>query len=159
MPEPLRAVTAWRTTLPPGLHAPRRDAVCCRRMSPLTRYALFQLPGIAGAALLVAALWRWAGLPIWAALVIVAAWVAKDAALYPLLRRAHEPAPEGAAVLIGRRGVARRRLAPRGTVAFGVELWRAEIEPAGRPIDEGATVRVVSVRGLTLIVAEDDGVG
>lgn len=125
-------------------------------MSPLGRYTLFQLPGLAGAALLVAALWRWAGLPAWAALAIVAAWVAKDAALYPLLRGAHESPPQGAAAFIGRRGVARRRLAPRGTVAFGVELWRAEIEPAGRPIDAGAAVRVVGVRGLTLIVAEDD---
>jgi membrane protein implicated in regulation of membrane protease activity len=126
------------------------------RMSPRLRYALFQLPGIAGIALLALALWRWAGLPAWAAIAIVGAWVAKDVALFPLLRRAHEPPPEGAAVLIGRRGVARRRLAPRGTVAFGVELWRAEIEPAAEPIDAGALVRVVSVRGLTVIVAEDD---
>jgi membrane protein implicated in regulation of membrane protease activity len=128
-------------------------------MSPLLRYALFQLPGIAGVAVLVAALWRWTGLPAWAALAIVGAWVAKDVALFPLLRRAHEPPPEGAAALIGRRGVARRRLAPRGTVAFGVELWRAEIEPTARPIDAGAPVRVIAVRGLTVIVAADEAVG
>lgn len=126
-------------------------------MSPLVRYALFQLPGQAGAAVLVWALWRWAGLPGWAAFAIVAAWVAKDAALYPLSRAAHQPAPEGAAVLIGRRGVARRRLAPRGTVAFGVELWRSEIAPGAAPIESGTAVRVVAVRGLTLIVAVDDG--
>lgn len=129
-------------------------------MSPLARYALFQLPEIAAAAALVWALWRWAGLPGWAALAIVGVWVAKDVALYPFLRGAYEPVPAGAAALIGRRGVARRRLAPRGTVAFGVELWRAEIAAGAAPIDAEAAVRVVAVRGLTLIVAaEDDGLG
>jgi membrane-bound ClpP family serine protease len=49
--------------------------------------------------------------------------------------------------------VARRRLAPRGTVAFGVELWRAEIAASAAPIEAGAAVRVVAVRGLTLVVA------
>jgi membrane protein implicated in regulation of membrane protease activity len=126
-------------------------------MSTLARYALFQVPGLLCIALLVFILWEWAGLPAWAAWAVIIASVAKDAALYPLLRRAYEVPPNGAAVLIGRRGVARRQLAPRGTVAFGVELWRAEIGPAQAPIETGAAVRVVAVRGLTLIVAADDG--
>jgi membrane protein implicated in regulation of membrane protease activity len=126
-------------------------------MSPLRRYALFQLPGLACVALLVFILWEWAGLAAWAALAVIAAWVAKDAALYPLLRRAYELPPDGAAALIGRRGVARRRLDPRGTVAFGVELWRAEVHPTAGPIDVGVAVQVVAVRGLTLIVAAADG--
>ncbi len=125
-------------------------------MSPLLRYALFQLPGLAVAAALAYALWEWARVPGWVAIAGIVAWVAKDAALYPFLRRAHEPTREGAAALVGRRGVTRRRLDPRGTVAFGVELWRAETEPARGPIEAGATVRVVDARGLVLIVAEDD---
>lgn len=124
-------------------------------MSPLARYALFQIPGQAAAVLLAAALWEWAGLPGWAALALVAAWVVKDAALYPLLRCAYEAPPAGAAALIGRRGVARRRLAPRGTVSLGRELWRAEAEPAAAPIEPGTPVRVTGARGLTLIVAPD----
>lgn len=129
-------------------------------MPPLLRYALFQLPEIAAAAVLLWALWRWAGLPGWAAMALLAAWVAKDAALYPFLRGAYEPVPAGAAALIGRRGIARRRLAPRGTVAVGVELWRAEIAAGAAPVEAGAAVRVVAVRGLTLIVAvDDDGLG
>ena len=136
-----------------------RGELLSARMSTLLRYALFQIPGIAGVALLAYALWRWVGLPAEVAIAAVALWVAKDVALYPLLRRAHEVTPEGAAVLIGRRGIARRRLAPNGTVSFGVELWRAEIAPAAEPIDAGAAVRVVAVRGLTLIVAADDGSG
>lgn len=128
-------------------------------MSPLARYALFQLPGIAGAAILAYVLWRWAVVPGWAAAAIVGAWILKDAALYPLARAAHQPAPEGAAAMIGRRGVARRRLAPRGTVAFGVELWRAEVVAGATPIEADSAVRVVAVRGLTLIVAADDAHG
>lgn len=128
-------------------------------MSTLARYALFQLPGQVCVALLVFILWEWAALPAWAALSVVAAWVAKDAALYPLLRRAYETPPHGAAALIGRRGVVHRRLAPRGTVAFGIERWRAEIGPSDAPIEAGATVRVIAVRGLTLIVAADDESG
>src|SRR5690348_9819947 len=125
-------------------------------MSPTLRYTLFQLPGIAGAAALAWALWRWAGVPGWATWAIVGAWIAKDIALYPWLRRAYETTPAGAAALIGRRGVARRRVAPRGTVTFGVELWRAELAPAARAVEDGETVRVVGARGLTLIVTADE---
>ncbi|MFN8642107.1 MAG: NfeD family protein [Candidatus Binatia bacterium] len=125
-------------------------------MSPLARYALFQLPGQVSVALLAWVLWEWSALPGWAALSIVAVWVIKDAALYPLMRRAYETRPDGAAALVGRRGVARRRLAPHGTVAFGSELWRAELEPPAAPIEPGTPVRVVGARGLTLIVAPDE---
>ena len=128
-------------------------------VSTLVRYTLFQIPGVAGVAIVAFALWRWIGLPASVAIAAVALWVAKDIALYPLLRRAYEMTPAGAAVLIGRRGIARRRLAPSGTVSFGVELWRAEIEPSAEPIDPGSAVRVVAVRGLTLIVTADDAVG
>jgi membrane protein implicated in regulation of membrane protease activity len=125
-------------------------------MSPPVRYALFQLPGIVGVAALAFGLWEWAGLPGGTALVIVAAWIAKDIILYRLLRRAHEPTPAGAQALVGRRGVVRRRLDPRGTIAFGVELWRAEAQRAERPIEAGVEVRVVGARGLVLIVTDDD---
>lgn len=120
-------------------------------MRPLARYALFQLPGFTAAALLLFVLWEWAGLPGWAVAAALAAWVAKDAALYPLLRRAYEPGSHGAAALIGRRGVARRRLAPRGVVAIGAEVWRAEAAEA-EAIEAGAAVVVVGARGLTLFV-------
>jgi len=125
-------------------------------MSPPVRYALFQLPGIAGVAALAFGLWEWAGLPGQTALVIVAAWIAKDIILYRFLGRAHEPTPAGAAALVGRRGVVRRRLDPRGTIVFGVELWRAEAQRRERPIEVGAAVRVVGARGMVLIVADDD---
>lgn len=124
-------------------------------MPPLLRYAVFQVPGLIAVALLAYLLWRFAGLPSWLAAAAVLLWAAKDAAMYPLVHRAYEQPPHGAAALIGRRGVVRRRIAPRGTVGFGVELWNAE--SADRTsIESGAGVVVVATRGLTLVVEESD---
>ncbi len=125
-------------------------------MSPLARYLLFQLPGAGFVALLLFALWRWAGLPGWIAAAAFVAWVAKDLALYPLLRRAYEAVPEPAAALVGRRALVRRPLAPRGMVVIGRERWRAEPAVAGEAIAAGAAVRIVAVRGLTLLVVRDE---
>jgi membrane protein implicated in regulation of membrane protease activity len=154
-----RGVRHWRAAQSAVLTQRAPEAIVTR-MSPAVRYALFQLPGAVGAAVVAWALWRWAGLPGWAAGGLAALWVAKDVALYPWMRAAHQPVPGGAAALIGRRAVARGRLAARGTVAVGSELWRAELAPPAAPIEPGAALRVVAVRGLTLIVApleETDG--
>jgi len=130
-------------------------------MSPLLRYTLFQLPGLVVAAVLLIGVWRLAGVPGWLAALLFALWVIKDAAFYPLLRRAYEGEERGgAARMIGQRGTARQDLAPRGYVALGSELWRAEVAPGGGPIRAGGAVRVVDARRLTLIVAPvDDGDG
>jgi membrane protein implicated in regulation of membrane protease activity len=124
-------------------------------MAPFVRYALFQLPGTATVVAVLCALWWWGGLPGWMAAVGAAAWIGKDLAMYPLLRRSHERVPTGAAVLIGRRAVVRKRIAPAGIVACGAEVWRAELHPGEAPLQPGAAVRVVGARGLTLIVAAE----
>jgi membrane-bound serine protease (ClpP class) len=51
--------------------------------------------------------------------------------------------------LLGAVGEVRTRVAPRGTVFVGGELWQAR---SGQPIDVGSAVRVVGVDGLTLRV-------
>jgi membrane-bound serine protease (ClpP class) len=58
----------------------------------------------------------------------------------------------GAPGLIGQVGMARSRLAPEGQVTVQGEIWRAVAD--SEPIDEGASVRVVDVQGLTLKVAK-----
>jgi membrane-bound serine protease (ClpP class) len=55
----------------------------------------------------------------------------------------------GVSGLIGQTGVARGALEPEGQVSVQGELWRAV---ADRPLADGAVVRVVDVRGLTLHV-------
>jgi membrane protein implicated in regulation of membrane protease activity len=119
--------------------------------STLLRYWLFQLPGfLAVAALLAALVWGWGLAPRLAALFL-ALWVLKDVVLYPFVRRAYEPRSGGGAdALVGAVAVARERLDPEGYVRVGHELWRARVR--GGAVEEGAPVRVLEVRGLTLVV-------
>jgi membrane-bound serine protease (ClpP class) len=58
--------------------------------------------------------------------------------------------PVGAPALVGETGVARGALSPEGQVLVHGELWRAVAR--GTPVEEGARVRVVGVKGLTLTV-------
>ena len=51
----------------------------------LTRYCLFQIPGVVIAAALAWAAAHWFSVPIWAGILAVAIWIAKDVALYPIL--------------------------------------------------------------------------
>ena len=123
-------------------------------MSPLLKYSLMQLPGIALAAGIVWAVWSWAGLPDWMAWGALGAWIAKDVAVYPLVRRSLVDGADrvGAGRLIGERGVAHEEIAPTGYVRVRGELWRAR---SSAPVAAGAAVRVRGVRRLTLLVEPD----
>ena len=122
------------------------------RRSPFWRYTALQVPGW----VLALAVGWWIHTSFdtsaWVAPGLLAAWVAKDMALYPLLRNAYEvneaPPIER---LIGRRGVAVERLAPSGYVRIGGELWRARASNAA-PIAPNLTVEVVGAEGLILAV-------
>src|SRR5262249_33076044 len=123
-------------------------------MTPLLRYTLLQIPGLALVALVALALWRFAGMPGWGVALAVGLWALKGGGVDPWGRSACAGA-EGSATarLVGQLGVARQMLAPRGYVALGSELWRAEVEPGAAAIAAGHAVRVVGARQLTLIVA------
>jgi membrane-bound ClpP family serine protease len=124
-------------------------------MSVLGRYWLYQVPGAALAALVVAGLWYVEVVSARVATGIWLAWLVKDVVVYPLVRAAYERAgTTGAERLVGRHGVARERLDPAGWVHVRGELWRAEA--ADRPIPPGSRVRVHAARGSTLIVAADE---
>jgi membrane protein implicated in regulation of membrane protease activity len=123
-------------------------------MSVLARYALFQIPAtvVVGAALWL--FWDRTGLPGWMGALVLAGWVAKDALLYPLLRRAYEPTDANAAkLLVGARGVARSRLAPDGQVLVQGELWRARAVTGEEPIEPDTDVVVRDADRFTLLVA------
>lgn len=62
----------------------------------------------------------------------------------------------GVSGLIGQVGVARGGLAPAGQVAVQGELWNAV---ADEPVEDGARVRVVDVKGLTLKVVKNGSGG
>jgi len=68
------------------------------------------------------------------------------------VRAQHTPIRTGEESMIGRKGVARTDLAPKGSVQVGGELWTAELEEGSAKIPAGARVEVVKVEGLRLIV-------
>ncbi len=75
-------------------------------------------------------------------------------AMFPFVRKAydHDPLKPAAYRMIGRRAVARERLSPSGYVQVHGELWRAELMPGTAAVEKGRPVRVVEIRGLTLLV-------
>lgn len=121
--------------------------------STLVRYTLYQIPEWVLAVVAAILLYRWGVLPGWAGALLVAGVMAKDAALYPLLRTAYENDTTTAIErLVGLRGVAVEPLAPHGYVRVRGELWRSEATAAGREIRRGHPVTVHAVKGTTLLV-------
>lgn len=121
-------------------------------MGPLAKYALVQIPGTVLAALVLA--WAhargWIS-PGWAVAAFVL-WVAKDAALYPLLRAAYEAKPRSE--LEGERGRSRGDLDPRGWVFVRGELWKARVA-SGERVASGTPVRILRAEGRELVVERD----
>ena len=117
----------------------------------LLKYVALQLPGLVlvGGGLALA-IWLF-GLSYPLAGAILGLWVLKDAVMYPIVRIAYEPGePDPSKFLVGARGTARERIDPEGWVKIGSELWRARLTRDAAPIEGGAPVRVVAIRGFTL---------
>ncbi len=72
------------------------------------------------------------------------------------LRAQKVPVKTGEASLIGRTGVARSGLAPRGNVQVGGELWSADLAEGEPPISAGERVAVVGLEGIRLKVKKDE---
>jgi membrane protein implicated in regulation of membrane protease activity len=123
-------------------------------------YLILQVPDILLAGLILFGLHRWAGLPSGWAVGAFVVWVAKDIAMYPLVRGVFGPARTGAEAFIGARGVVMDAIAPLGYVRLDGELWRAESVQPRQAIPAGAPVVVRAVQGLTFLVeAEAAGPG
>lgn len=121
-----------------------------RPRSPWRRYWLYQLPGIVIVAALAAVAAHWLSLPPWACVVATLLWVAKDAALYPVVKASYQAgSPTGPAALIGSLGTVRDALDPIGLIKIGPELWKAK---SSAPAAAGDVVRVVGCSGMTLLV-------
>jgi membrane protein implicated in regulation of membrane protease activity len=119
----------------------------------IVRYTLFQIPDLILLSLGLAAAVRWWNLPVLAAYALVALWVVKDVIMYPILRVAYESgSSSGVDGIQGTLGVATQPLAPSGYVRLGSELWKAELVGGSETVSVGSAIRVVEVRGLTLVV-------
>jgi membrane protein implicated in regulation of membrane protease activity len=125
-------------------------------MRIVLRYAVFQLPGMFVAGLVLWTLVRWEQLTAPVAGVLFALWVAKDVALFPITRAAFsdDGVHHGPDALLGSIGTTRDGLAPgkTGYVTVGPERWRALLADGATEVDAGERVRVVAVNDLTLRV-------
>lgn len=126
------------------------------KLRAFLRYLALQVPEI----VIVGALVFWARgyleWPMWAPIALLAAWIAKDLAMYPFVRRVFEedlPDRVGVGRLVGEVGVAAEELSPLGYVRVKGELWKAESADATLHIAAGSPVEVHEVRGLTLLVS------
>ncbi|MFB3820407.1 MAG: NfeD family protein [Candidatus Methylomirabilales bacterium] len=115
-------------------------------------YLLLQIPGyvLAGVLLWLFVERGWLSTG-WAALALLA-WVGKDLALYPAMRRVFQRSRLGGDALVGAAGVVEAPLNPRGLVRIGGELWRGESLRRGESLPAGTPVVVRELRGLTVYV-------
>lgn len=134
---------------PPGMPESKPQP-SARPRSPWQRYWLYQLPGIVVVAALAAVAAQWLSLPPWTCVAATLLWVAKDAALYPVVKASYQAGgPTGPASLIGSLGTVRDALDPIGMIKIGPELWKAK---SSAPAAAGDVVRVVGCTGMTLLV-------
>jgi len=129
-------------------------------LSAFKKYLLFQLPGIGIAIVVLAGVTQIWDLPVGAAVLLLALWIAKDLALYPFLKVAYEPSgssANGPDAVLGTTGIAQEDLDPEGYVKIGSELWHAYAENETAVIESGARVRVIRMRNLTVIVEATQG--
>jgi len=123
----------------------------------LVKYTLLQLPIIVLLTTVLLVIRQWVDIPLWLIVGIIALWVVKDIAMFPVVWRAYDQSRSGDATsIVGMRGVTSERLAPTGYVQIRGELWRAEVTNGGSSIEKGERIRVMEIEGLTLLVQAED---
>ena len=121
------------------------------------KYALLQLPALMLVVLLLIIVRHWVAISPWLFWGIIAAWMAKDAVLFPFVWRSYDPdLPAMSEAIIGEVGVTRERLDPTGYIRVRGVLWQAEVAGGGPAVEPGKTVRVQERQGLTLIVVPEE---
>lgn len=115
------------------------------------QYVLWQVPGWLIAGVVVAWLASEFGLAMWVAVTALMLIIARDLAMYLVLRPAFAKPPYGSAP-IGAAGETVEPLAPAGYVRVNGELWPARAVSAAADVPRGARVVVRDVHGITLLV-------
>jgi membrane-bound serine protease (ClpP class) len=71
------------------------------------------------------------------------------------VRAQKTPIRTGQESLVGKSGIARSDLMPRGSVQLAGELWSAELEEGSEPVERGERVVVVRTEGIRVLVRKD----
>jgi membrane protein implicated in regulation of membrane protease activity len=123
-------------------------------MSTFLRYVLLQVPATVVVAAVLAAAVSTGFLALPWAIALLLAWIVKDLALFPLVRKAYEAGDDRGRPPVGCRGVVTRRLDPEGRVRVRGEVWRARLAAIeGTPcLAEGSPVTVLDRDRQTLLV-------
>lgn len=127
----------------------------------LGKYWALQLPGTVLVIAILLAVEDDLAWPRWLVWTIVAAWVAKDAILYPFVWRSYDPREPARLPypMEGAKGIAIERIDPCGLVRSSGELWRAELSCGARPVEQGETVKINARHRFTLLVEPEQGSG
>ncbi len=120
----------------------------------LIRYTLFQIPDLILLGLALASAVQWWELSNAVAFTLFGLWLLKDILMFPVMRVAYEQGGSANDRLTGALGIARESLDPIGYVMVGPELWKAEVAAGAEPVSAGTKVRILELRGLTLLVEE-----
>lgn len=119
----------------------------------LAKYGVLQLPGLLLLVLILIVMKRWidvSPLVFWG---IILCWIAKDVIMFPFVWRAYDGTGPGyESGLKGARGVAREPLEPDGYIQVQGVLWKSRLTGETDRLEKGDRVRVMDVRGLTLMV-------
>jgi membrane-bound serine protease (ClpP class) len=122
----------------------------------LVKFILLQIPLLVLLPVVLYFIRQWVAIPIWLIWGLVALLIIKDTIMFPIVWRSYDQSHPGPTSIIGKRGIAKDRLAPTGYIQVRSELWRAEAMEGCAPIANGKGVRVVGIEGLTLIVQPED---
>ena len=114
------------------------------------KYTLLQLSELAVIVILLVVVQRWFNYPVWVVWLSIPLLIVKDVIMFPFTWRAYDKANPNP--MIGAEGTVTDKLSPDGYIRIQGELWRAKVINSSSAIEEGETVTVLKMEGLTLLV-------
>ena len=128
-----------------------------RKMPTWLRYSLFQIPGaLICLLLLLLAVLEMEWIQTSTAGGIFLLWLAKDALMYPFVRKSYEDRVKtGKERLIGQKGATLEELNPEGYIRVSGELWKAR-SLSQEKIHSDTTVVIRGYEGMQLEVEESE---
>ena len=117
------------------------------------KYTLLQLSELAVIVVVLVLVRHWINYPVWVVWITIPLLIIKDVIMFPFTWRAYEKANPHS--MIGAEGTVTDKLSPDGYIRIQGELWRAIVIDSGTVIEEGKTVTVTNIDGLTLHVQSE----
>jgi membrane-bound ClpP family serine protease len=117
------------------------------------KYTLLQLSELAVIVFVLVLVRHWINYPVWVIWIAIPLLIVKDLIMFPFTWRAYDKANQNA--MIGSEGTVTDKLSPDGYIRIQGELWRAIVIDSSSVIEEGETVTVRKIDGLTLHVQSE----